>query len=327
MLTVKDICKSLGVSVRTVYRLIKSGRLPAKQFAVSHTSGTGLPINPARGGKRSRAGEWRFEQADVDRLLHYKKPADYVLKPDLMTVNEACEYLSLSIFTIYRLIKSKKLPAVKAGGRWKFAKDDVRQFLTHGRDVPSHVLGMNFAAPINRGEPRPPKAFGGREVMSLRDVCKSLGVTRRTIYRLIKEGRLPATKVAGDWRIIKAELARYMLNRKYKYGFDGIRGAFFYTQVLDKYHKEKEVYYVTESAYDGFVGNRQMYHDYKTLRSWKAIPKGDKFFGELHYRKMPVKGGFILTITHEQYTNLPKEEYNHWSSFQIHDKELKQLEL
>lgn len=289
MLTLKDVCKYLGISRFTVYRLIQSGKLSAKRIS----------------------GQWRFEQRDLDRLLIYKSPEKYVVKPDLMTLNEVCEYLGLSRFTIYRLIKDKKLPALKSGGRWRFSKDDVRRFLTRNRDVPSNVLGMYFA--------------GG--VMSLSEVSKSLGVNRRTIYRLIKEGQLPATKIGGVWRFIRTEVSRYMLDRKYRYGTTGIHGIFFYSNVLDKYYKKKDVYYVNESAYDGFVGNRQDYHDYKTLRSLNAIKKGDIFFAQLHYRKVTVKGGYILTITYEQYANLPKEEYAYWSGFRVPDNQLRHLQL
>lgn len=220
MLTLKDVCKYLGISRFTIYRLIKSGKLPTKRVS----------------------GQWRFEQRDVDKLLIYKSPAKYVIKPALMTLNEACVYLGLSRFTIYRLIKSEKLQGIKSGGRWKFAKDDVRQFLTRGREVPSHVLGMNFE--------------GG--VISLSQVCKSLGVCRPTIYRLIKEGKLPATKVAGVWRFIRTEVSRYIINKKYEYGTSGVKGLFFYTAVLSKYYKKKGVYYVKDSAYDGFVATARI---------------------------------------------------------------------
>jgi len=286
MLTLKDVCKYLGISRFTVYRLIKSGKLPAKRFA----------------------GQWRFERSDVDKLLTYKSPAKYIIKPGLMTLNEVCEYLGLSRFTIYRLIDAKKLPAVKSGGRWRFLQAEVRQFLTRNRDVPGYVLGMHFE--------------GG--VMSLSAVSKELGVNRRTVYRLIKEGKLPATKIAGVWRLIRTEVSRYMLDRKYSYGTTGVKGIFFYSQVLDKYYRKKDVYYVKDSAYDGFVGNRQDYHDSKC---WGVvIPPGTGFY-ELHYRKVPVKGGFILALTYGQYENLPKEEYVHWSGFRVPHNQLRHLQL
>ena len=286
MLTVKDVCKYLGVSRRTAYRFIQSGKLPAKRFA----------------------GQWRFEQRDLDRLLTYKSPSKYVVKPDLMTLNEVCEYLGLSRFTIYRLIDSKKLPAVKSGGRWRFLQSEVRQFLTRQRDVPGYVLGMHFE--------------GG--VMSLSEVSKALGVNRRTIYRLIKEGQLPATKIAGVWRFIRTEVSRYMLNKKYKYGTTGIHGIFFWLQVLDKYHQKKNIYYVNDSAYDGFVGNRRDYHDSKC---WGVVIPPKTGFYELHYRKVSIKGGLILALTYGQYENLPKEEYAHWSGFRVPDNQLRHLQL
>jgi excisionase family DNA binding protein len=228
-----------------------------------------------------------------------------------MTLKEVCAYLGLSRFTIYRLIESGKLPAVKSGGRWRFLQSEVRQFLTRNRDVPGHVLGMHFD--------------GG--VMTLSQVAQSLGVDRRTVYRLIKEGKLPATKIAGVWRFIRTEVSRYMLDRKYSYGTTGVKGIFFYSQALDKYHKRKDVYYVKDSAYDGLVGGRQEYHDYKTLKSIHAEMPRDKFFAELHYRKVSIRGGFILALTPKQYASLPTEEYVHWSGFLIPTNQLRHLQL
>ncbi|MFA5793921.1 MAG: helix-turn-helix domain-containing protein [Candidatus Brocadiia bacterium] len=289
MLTVNDVCKQLGISTRTVYRLLKSGKLPAKRIG----------------------GQWRFEQKDVEKLLVYKTPTKYIIKPGLMTLKEVCEYLGLSRFTIYRLINVKKLPAVKLGGRWQFLQSEVRQFLTHSRDVPGHVLGMNFE--------------GG--VMTLNQVAQALGVNRRTIYRLVREGKLPATKIAGVWRFIRTEVSRYMLDHKYSYGTTGVKGIFFWSQALDKYYKRKDLYYVKDSAYDGFVGSNQDYHDFKTLKSIHADMPNDKFFAELHYRKISVQGGFILALTPKQYENLPTEEYVHWSGFRVPDNQLRHLQL
>ncbi|MBI4712306.1 MAG: helix-turn-helix domain-containing protein [Planctomycetes bacterium] len=299
MLTVKDVCERLNVSRRTVYRLLQSGKLSAKRIS----------------------GQWRFEHQDVDKLLTYKTPAKYVARPDLMSLNAVCAYLGLSRFTIYRLIEAGKLPAVKSGGRWRFIQSEVRQFLTRSRDVPGHTLGMHFE--------------GG--VMSLSQAAQSLGVNRRTIYRLVNEGKLPATKVAGVWRFIRTEVSRYMLDRKYSYGTTGVRGIFFYSRALDKYYKNKDTYYVKDSAYDGFVGSKQDYHDFKTLRSlpeWLGGQAGihadmpnDKFFAELHYRKVSIKGGFILALTHKQYEDLPTAEYVHWSGFRVPDKQLRHLQV
>jgi excisionase family DNA binding protein len=46
-----------------------------------------------------------------------------------MTVPEVAEYLRLAMITVYRLAEKKDLPAFKAGGKWRFIKSEVDQWL------------------------------------------------------------------------------------------------------------------------------------------------------------------------------------------------------
>jgi excisionase family DNA binding protein len=39
-----------------------------------------------------------------------------------------------------------------------------------------------------------------KSVMTVRDVAAYLSVHKSTIYRLLREGRIPAFKVGSDWR-------------------------------------------------------------------------------------------------------------------------------
>ena len=41
------------------------------------------------------------------------------------TVEEIAEYLRLHPYTIRRLAREKKIPAFRAGGQWRFRKDDI----------------------------------------------------------------------------------------------------------------------------------------------------------------------------------------------------------
>ena len=41
------------------------------------------------------------------------------------TVEEIAEYLRLHPYTIRRLAREKKVPAFRAGGQWRFRKDDI----------------------------------------------------------------------------------------------------------------------------------------------------------------------------------------------------------
>ena len=47
----------------------------------------------------------------------------------LLEFREVCEYLNVSAPTLYRLIKSRQLPAYKVGGKWKFKPEDIEQYL------------------------------------------------------------------------------------------------------------------------------------------------------------------------------------------------------
>lgn len=49
---------------------------------------------------------------------------------------------------------------------------------------------------------------GGEEVIGLNDAADRLGVHYMTVYRYIRTGRLPAAKVAGEWRVDEVDVDR-----------------------------------------------------------------------------------------------------------------------
>ena len=50
-----------------------------------------------------------------------------------LTVKEVTELLKVSRLTIYRWVKSKKLPAIKIGKEFRFAKGEINSFLNSMR--------------------------------------------------------------------------------------------------------------------------------------------------------------------------------------------------
>lgn len=50
--------------------------------------------------------------------------------------------------------------------------------------------------------------------MTVRDVAARLNVDEKTIYRLAQRGDLPGFKVAGAWRFQRADLQRWIDQRK-----------------------------------------------------------------------------------------------------------------
>jgi len=47
-----------------------------------------------------------------------------------MTPQEAAEYLSIHVRTIYRLVKKGEIPGRKVGGSWRFKKDALDEWLS-----------------------------------------------------------------------------------------------------------------------------------------------------------------------------------------------------
>ena len=48
------------------------------------------------------------------------------------------------------------------------------------------------------------------ELMTVREVADYLRVTKKTIYRLLKQGRIPATKVGNQWRFDKTAIDEWL---------------------------------------------------------------------------------------------------------------------
>jgi excisionase family DNA binding protein len=51
-------------------------------------------------------------------------------------------------------------------------------------------------------------------VMTLREVASYLRVSRSTIYRLLKKGRLPAFRLGTDWRFNAESIDRWRVHEE-----------------------------------------------------------------------------------------------------------------
>ena len=47
----------------------------------------------------------------------------------LMTVRETADYLQVHVSTIYRMLRTKSLPAFRIGSDWRFRKADLDEWL------------------------------------------------------------------------------------------------------------------------------------------------------------------------------------------------------
>ena len=58
-------------------------------------------------------------------------------------------------------------------------------------------------------------------IMTLEEVAKYLRVHKSTVYRMAREGAIPSTKVANQWRFKKARIDEWLLDREDENGFEG----------------------------------------------------------------------------------------------------------
>jgi excisionase family DNA binding protein len=57
-------------------------------------------------------------------------------------------------------------------------------------------------------------------IMTLEEVAKYLRVHKSTVYRMAREGSIPSTKVANQWRFKKARIDEWLLEREEEDGFE-----------------------------------------------------------------------------------------------------------
>ena len=69
---------------------------------------------------------------------------------------------------------------------------NVKIFLD--KNIDSHIIGSNKVEMMNSG------------LMTIDDLAKYLKITRRTIYEWLKQNKIPAVKLVGQWRFRKDKI-------------------------------------------------------------------------------------------------------------------------
>jgi excisionase family DNA binding protein len=48
------------------------------------------------------------------------------------------------------------------------------------------------------------------EILTVKDICEILQINQSTVYKLVREGRIPAFRIGSDWRFQKEGIVRWM---------------------------------------------------------------------------------------------------------------------
>jgi excisionase family DNA binding protein len=94
----------------------------------------------------------------ADTMMHKKAIEDKGARlgmPSFLTTEEVLTYLKVTPRTIYRLIRTGELPAVRVGRQWRFRQHDLDAWIDRQAN-PGVVATLNTPAAITR------RATGGK---------------------------------------------------------------------------------------------------------------------------------------------------------------------
>ncbi|MBI4833613.1 MAG: helix-turn-helix domain-containing protein [Planctomycetes bacterium] len=139
-------------------------------------------------------------------------------------------------------------------------------------------------------------------LMALDEALDYLQISRRTIFRLIKNHELPAVRIGKVLRFRLDDLERFVSERLTTKGMLATKPFIFRSPVLNKYKKSPLKYYVHDEAFCGKVGNKEA---------------KDKF-AEVFYNKIRLADGEeAIVIQPAELKNIPPKELAHWYRFKI----------
>lgn len=74
----------------------------------------------------------------------------------LLNIQQVADYLQLNLSTVYQWAQQGRLPAIKLGGRWRFRRADIEEWLDAQARQPVSLAALEGRpAPGSAAQPRP----------------------------------------------------------------------------------------------------------------------------------------------------------------------------
>lgn len=125
-LSIKEVCQLVGISRRTVYRLIEQGDL--KKIKVgSRTLIKRSALNRLLNNKET--GKAEIPEQQINDLNEWKQAGAFDIK-DCYTINEVLEKYSISETALHNLIKRESIPKIKKGWYAYVPKPIIDKYLS-----------------------------------------------------------------------------------------------------------------------------------------------------------------------------------------------------
>jgi excisionase family DNA binding protein len=112
-----------------------------------------------------------------------------MVEDGFLTTDEVLKYLQVNLRTIYRLIKSGRIPAVRVGRQWRFRKRDIDAWLDSQRPRSPRPM-PSPSKPTTAGPPLRPRILVVDDEAPIRDLlAKTLALAEYDVD-VAPEGRL-----------------------------------------------------------------------------------------------------------------------------------------
>jgi len=150
------------------------------------------------------------------------------------------------------------------------------------------------------------------KLLSARDICGALGISKFTLYRLINTGQIQGYKIGGVWRFAEEDLDAYLEHTRTKVRTP-YYGRLFQIWVLTKYHQAPQKYQITKKGQIGWLSLREEY-----LKGLSSADRAREEFKPVKYRKVRLPpGDSAILVSPRYFAHWPEAHQKEWLKLKI----------
>ena len=125
------------------------------------------------------------------------------MSEEILTLQEVANYLKVDEKTVYRMVKSKQLPAFKVRNQWRFRKDDINKWIEVNNISTNDKLEIPIVGRVSAGPP----ILAQENIEGTLTVDKSLVKQPEGVFALHVKGNsmIDADIRDGDFVIIQQQ--------------------------------------------------------------------------------------------------------------------------
>lgn len=150
------------------------------------------------------------------------------------------------------------------------------------------------------------------KLMSVEKVAEFLGISKKSVYRLIAQGELSGFKVGSVLRFRQIDIDTYLERSRTKQRTH-YTGRVFTIWVLTKYHQASRKYQITKRGKFFWFSLAEHY-----LKGLSPAERAQEEFKPVKYQKVrSPKGENVIVVSPGYFIRLPQADQEFWMKFEI----------